>query len=194
MGRKISRSGRIRADFWRSGRIKEEEKMKTIFNKTKVKSWIKKAYKDQLLAYGHGYITDGRIILTEEQHMQPAILEVFGTLTPKCKYGAEAFRQLMDLPDAPVEVIDSQLEYAPDVKSRLRIFYDPRTGRELIIDGIYFDLIDEPKVHRFCTNDSMGMLWIMYDDKVAGVVAPVRLREDKLSHIKFRVKEETEQV
>ena len=162
--------------------------MKVMFSKTKVKAWIKKAYKDQLLAYGHGYITNGHIILVEESHMHPTILEVYGTLTPKCKYTAEAFRKLMDLPDAPVEVIDSQLELVPDPKSRIRIFYNPKTGKELTIDGIYFDLLDNPKVFRFCTNDSMGMLWIMYNDKVAGVVAPVRLR-DRLSHVKFKAEE-----
>jgi hypothetical protein len=164
-----------------------------MFNKTKVKSWIKKARKDQLLEYGHGYVTDGRVILAEEQHMQPTILEVFGTLKPECRYSIESFQRLMNLPDEPIEAIDSQLEYVPDPKSRLRIFYDPRTGREITIDGNYFDLLDNPKAHKFYTNDSMDRLWITYGDDVVGLIAPVRL-QDKLSHIEFRVKEEVEQV
>lgn len=160
-----------------------------MFNKTKVKAWIKKAHKDKLLAYGHGYITNGYIILTEEQHMQPTILEVYGTLNPECKYTAEAFRGLMDLPDKPIEVIDSKLEFIPDPKSRLRIFYDPKTGKELTINGTYFDLLDEPKIFKFYSNDRMAMLWITYNDSVVAVIAPVRL-QDKLSHIRFRVEEQ----
>ena len=159
-----------------------------LFNKSKAKAWIKKAHKDKLLAYGHGYITDGRVLLIREQHMDPTILEVYGTLAPECKYSAEAFRGLMDLPDAPVEVIDSQLEFIPDPKSRIRIFYNPKTGKGLTIDSKYFDLLEEPKVHRFYTNDKMAMLWIVYNDSVVGVIAPVRLR-DRLSHVRFKAEE-----
>lgn len=167
--------------------------MKTMFNKTKTKSWIKKAYKSQLLTYGHGYITDGYIILVEEQHMQPVILEAFGTLTPECRYPAESLQKMMNLPDTPVEVIDSQLEFIRDSKSRLRVFYDPKTGRKLTIDGNYFELLDDPKTLNFYTNDEMGMLWITCGDEVVGVIAPVRLQE-QLSHIEFRIEEEKEQV
>ena len=164
-----------------------------MFNKTKVKSWIKKAHKHHSFAYGHGYITDGYALLIEEQHMQPTILELYGTLTPECRYNAESFQKLMTLPDAPVEAIDSQLEYIPDSKTRLRIFYDPRTGREITIDGKYFDLLDNPKAHNFYTNDSMDRLWITYGSEVVKLIAPVRL-QDKLSHISFNVEEKTEQV
>ena len=166
--------------------------MKTMFNKTKIKSWIKKAYKSQLLTYGHGYITDGYILLAEERHMQPTILEVYGTLKPECRYPVETLQKMMSLPDAPVEVIDSRLEFIPDTKSRMRIFYDPKTGRELSIDGKYFDLLDDPTIHKFYTNNSMDRLWITYGDDVIGLIAPVRL-QDKLSHVRFRV-EEVEQV
>ncbi len=163
-----------------------------MFNKTKVKSWIKKAHKHHSFAYGHGYITDGYALLIEEQHMQPTILELYGTLTPECRYNAESFQKLMTLPDVPVEAIDSQLEYIPDSKTRLRIFYDPRTGREITIDGKYFDLLDDPKTLNFYTNDEMAMLWIVYGNEVVGVIAPVRLQKE-LSHVKF-TKEEEEQV
>lgn len=161
--------------------------MRTIFNKTKTKSWIKKAYKDQSLAYGHGYITDGRVLLAEEQHMQPTILELFGTLAPECKYRAEAFREMMSLPDKPIKVIDSQLEFVLESKLRLRIFYDPVTGRELTIDEIYFGLLDNPKVHEFYTNNSMDRLWITYNDDVVGLFAPFRLR-NRL-HVRFTKEE-----
>jgi len=167
--------------------------MKTMFNKAKVKSWIKKAHKHHSFGYGHGYVTDGRVILTEEQHMHPTILEVFGTLAPECKYSAELLQGTMGLPDETIEVIDSELEYAPDVNYRLRIFYDPKTGQELTIDGKYFDLLDSPRVHKFCTNDSMTRLWVMYDNGVVGVIAAVVL-QDQLSHIRFEADEETEQV
>lgn len=166
--------------------------MNIMFNKSKVKSWIKKAHKRQSLNYGHGFITDGHILLIAEQHMQPTILEVYGTLTPECKYAVEQFQELMSLPDEPVEVIDSQLEYTPDVKYRLRIFYDPKTGEEVIIDGKYFDLLDRPKAYRFYTNDAMNRLWIVYEEEVAGVIAPVVL-QDELSHIKFKVEEGEEE-
>ena len=150
------------------------ESMRFVFNKAKVKSWIKKAHKRPSFGYGHGFITDGSIILVEEQHMLPTILEVCGTLTPECKYTAKSFQKLMNLPDAPIEVIDSQLEFIPDPKSRLRIFYDPKTGKEFVIDGIYFDFLDNPKVHKFYTNDRMNTMWIMCGDEVVGVVAQVR--------------------
>jgi hypothetical protein len=164
--------------------------MKVMFNKTKVKSWIKKAGRDQSLAYGHGYVTDGRVILAEEQHMHPTILEVFGTLAPECKYSVELFQETMGLPDAPIEVIDSELEYAPDAKYRLRIFYDPKTGQELTIDGKYFDLLDNPKIHKFYTNDdAMNRLWVMYDNSIVGVIAAVVL-QDQLSHIRFEAEEQ----
>lgn len=167
--------------------------MKTMFNKSKTKAWIKKAHKDKLLAYGHGYITNGHVLLIEEQHMQPSILEVYGTLTPKCRYSAELLREMMNLPKEHVEVIDSQLEYTPDPKYRLRIFYDPRTGKELAIDGNYFDLLDNPKAFRFYTNNSMDRVWIMYNSDVVGLFAPVRL-QNQLSHIKFKAEGEAEQV
>lgn len=163
-----------------------------MFNKTKVKSWIKKAHKSSRFAYGHGYVTDGYAMLVDEPHMHPTILEVFGTLTPECRYSAEQFQRLTNLPEEPTEVIDSQLEFIPDPKSRLRIFYDPKTGRELTIDNAYFDLLDNPKVHKFYTNDSMDRLWITYGDDVVGLIAPVRL-QDKLSHVKFKAEEEREQ-
>lgn len=167
--------------------------MKPTFKKTKVKSWIKKAHKQQKLTYGHGFVTDGYTLLIEEQHMQPVILELFGTLTPECRYTAEMFQKTMTLPDETIEMIDSELEYAPDPKYRLRIFYDPATGRELAIDGKYFDLISDPRACTFHTNDTMSMLWITSDNEVVGVIAPVRL-QNQLSHIKFKAKEEVEQV
>jgi hypothetical protein len=163
-----------------------------MFNKAKVKSWIKKARKHRSFGYGHGYITDGYIVLVEEQHMHPAILEVYGTLTPECNYKAEQFQKLMDLPNKPVEVIDSKLEYVPDAKYRLRIFYNPATGKEFTIDGKYFDLLDNPRAHKFYTNESMDKMWIMYDDAVVGVVAPV-LVQDRLSHISFKAENEAGQ-
>ena len=168
--------------------------METLFNKAKAKSWIKKARKSSSFGYGHGYITDGYILLIEEQHMEPVILELFGTLAPECRYTAEMFQKMMNLPDEVIEVIDSELEYAPNPKYRLRIFYDPKTGKELTIDGKYFDLLDTPRAHKFCTNDSMDRLWIKYyNDDVVGVIAPVMLQE-QLSHIRFKVEEEREQV
>ena len=163
-----------------------------MYNKAKVKSWIKKAQKSSLFAYGHGYITDGKVMLVDEPHMHPTILEIFGTLTPDCRYSAEQFQRLLDLPDKPIKVIDSQLELILEPKSRLRIFYDPKTGREVTINSMYFDLLDNPKAHKFYTNDSMDRLWITYGDDVVGLIAPVRL-QDKLSHVKFKV-EEAEQV
>ena len=168
--------------------------MRTMFNKSKVKSWIKKAHKSSpSFGYGHGYVTDGRVILTEEQHMHPTVLEVFGTLAPECRYSADLLQETMSLPNESIEVIDSELEYAPDAKYRLRIFYDPKTGLELTIDGKYFDLLDNPKAHKFYTNDAMNRLWIMYDKAVVGVIAAVVL-QDQLSHIRFKVEEEAEQV
>jgi hypothetical protein len=167
--------------------------MNAVFNKAKVKSWIKKARKHRSFGYGHGYITDGYVVLIEEQHMHPTILEVFGTLSPECKYGAEQFQKLISLPDEPIEVIDSKLEYVPDSKSRLHIFYDPKTGKELTINGTYFDLLDNPRTYKFYTNDEMTRLWIVYDDKVVGVVAPVLL-QDRLSHVRFKAEGERERV
>jgi len=81
---------------------------------------------------------NGHVLLVDESHMHPTILEVFGTLTPECRYSAEQFQTLMRLPEEHVEAIDSQLEYVPDPKSRLRIFYDPATGQEITIDGKLF--------------------------------------------------------
>ena len=162
--------------------------MQTVFSKTKVKTWIKKAHKHHSFSYGHGYVTDGHVLLVDESHMHPTILEVYGTLTPKCEYSAEQFQRLIDLPNEPTEVIDSQLELILEPKRRLRIFYDPKTGKELTIDSVYFDLIDNPKTCEFYTNDPMSMLWIMYSNEIAGVIAPVRLKKE-LSHVKFKAEE-----
>lgn len=159
--------------------------MKSVYNKTKVKSWIKKAHKHHSFGYGHGYITDERVMLVDEPHMHPTILEVFGTLTPECRYTAEQFQRLIDLPDKSIEVIDSHLELVLDPKRRLHIFYDPKTGKELTIDCVYFDLFDNPEVHGFYTNDRMTRLWITYNNEVVGVVAPYRL-QDQLSHVSFK--------
>lgn len=164
--------------------------MKTVFNKTKVKQWIKKAYKDQSLVYGHGYITDGYVVLVDEPHMHPTILEVCGTLNPACRYSAEQFQKQLNLPDEPIDVVDSQLEYVSDPKLRLRIFYDPKTGKELTINCLYFDLLDNPMTYKFYTNVEMTRLWIMYDEKVVGVIGPYRLK-DQLSHISFKAENKT---
>ena len=163
--------------------------MKSVYNKTKVKSWIKKAHKQHLLVYGHGYITDGYVILLDEPHMRPTILEVFHTLTPECRYTAEQFQRLINLPDKPIEVIDSQLELVLNPKRRLRIFYDPKTGKELAIDCVYFNLFDNPEFYGFYVNDRMTQLWITYDNKVVGVVALYRL-QDQLSHVSFKTANE----
>ena len=163
--------------------------MKSVYNKTKVKSWIKKAHKQHLLVYGHGYITDGYVILLDEPHMRPTVLEVFGTLTPECRYTAEQFQRLINLPDKPIEVIDSQLELVLNPKHRLRIFYDPKTGKELAIDCVYFNLFDNPEFYGFYVNDRMTQLWITYDNKVVGVVALYRL-QDQLSHVSFKATNE----
>ena len=125
--------------------------------------------------------------------MQPTILEVYGTLNPECRYPAETLQKMMNLPDKAIEVIDSRLEYTPNPKYRLRIFYDPKTGKELAIDGKYFDLINDPKVHEFYSDDLMSRLWIMYDNKVVGLIGQVRL-QDQLSHIRFKAEEKAEQV
>lgn len=159
--------------------------MKTVYNKAKVRSWIKKAYKHHSFSYGHGYITDGYVILVDEPHMHPTILEVFGTLTPECKYSAEQFQRLMSLPDNPIEVVDSQLEFILKPKHRLRIFYDPKTGKELTVNCVYFDLLDNPEAHEYYTNESMSMLWVICGNEVVGVIAPYRL-EDQLSHVSFK--------
>lgn len=167
--------------------------MKFVFNKGKVKSWIKKAHKHASFSYGHGYITDGYALLVDEPHMHPTILELYGTLSPNCRYSAEQFQRLMNLPDEPIEVIDSRLEFIPDPKSKLRIFYDSRTGRKVAINSIYFDLLDNPKVLRFYVNNEATILWIVHDDEVVGAVAPVLLH-GTLSHVSFKVEEEREQV
>ena len=163
--------------------------MKSVYNKTKVKSWIKKAHKQRLLVYGHGYITDGYVMLVDEPHMHLAILKVCGTLTPECKYTAEQFEKMAKLPNTAIEVIDSRLELVLDPKHRLRIFYDPKTGKELTINCVYFDLFNNPEVYGFYTNDRMTQLWIIYNHEVIGVVAPYRL-QDQLSHVSFKAANE----
>ncbi len=166
--------------------------MKTMFNKAKTKSWIKKARKNASFGYGHGYVTDGYAMLIDEPHMHPTILEIFGTLNPECRYSAEQFERLMRLPNEPIEVIDSQLEFVLEPKHRLRIFYNPKTGKELAINSIYFDLLNNPEACIFHTNDAMSMLWIVCGNETVGVIAPFRL-QDQLSHVKFKA-EEREQV
>ncbi len=163
--------------------------MKAVFNKTKVKTWIKKAQKSSLFGYGHGYITDGYVMLVDEPHMHPTILEVCGTLTPECKYTAEQFERMVKLPNTAIEVIDSRLEFVLEPKRRLRIFYDPKTGEKLAVDSVYFDLLDNPDAHRFYANALKSMLWIVHNDEIVGVVAPFRL-EDQLSHISFKAAED----
>ena len=162
--------------------------MKAVFNKAKVKSWIKKAHKHHSFGYGHGYITDGYVMLVDEPHMRPTILEVCGTLTPECKYTAEQFERMAKLPDTAIEVIDSRLEFVLEPKRRLRIFYDPKTGEKLTIDSAYFDLLDNPEEHRFYANTLKSMLWIVHNDETVGVIAPFKLQE-QLSHISFNVRE-----
>jgi hypothetical protein len=164
--------------------------MKAVFNKAKVKSWIKKAHKYHSFGYGHGYITDGYVMLMDEPHMHPTILEVCGTLTPECKYTAEQFEKMAKLPDTAIEVIDSRLEFVLEPKRRLRIFYDPKTGEKLTIDSAYFDLLDNPEEHRFYANTLKSTMWIVHNDETVGVVAPFRLQE-QLSHISFKTEEGT---
>ena len=167
--------------------------MQAMFNKAKVKSWIRKTHKRQSFGFGHGCITDGSVLLVEEQHMCPTILELFETLTPACEYSAQQFQELMRLPNEPVAMFDSELEYVSDPKTRLRIFYDPTTGEKLAIRGEYFDLLDDPRGLRFFTNNEMSVLWIMCDnDDIIGAIAPVRL-QDQLSHMSFNVEREEEE-
>ena len=167
--------------------------MRTVFNRTKTKTWIKKAQKSSLFEYGHGYVTDGYAMLVDEPHMHPTILEVFGTLTPECRYTAEQFQRLIDLPYRPIKVIDSKLELVLEPKRRFRIFYNPKTGKELFINCVYFDLFNDPETHEYYTNETMSMLWVIRNNEIVGVIAPYRL-EEGLSHVNFKVEEEREQV
>ena len=164
-----------------------------VFNKAKVRSWIKKTRKSSSFGYGHGYVTDGYAMLIDEPHMHPTILEIFGTLTPECRYSAEQFERFMNLPDEAIEVIDSQLEFVLEPKHHLRIFYNPKTGKELAVNGMYFDLLENPRAHRYYTNAETTMLWIVCGNKIVEVIAPYRL-QDQLSHVRFKVEEEREQV
>ena len=166
--------------------------MNNVFDKTKVRSWIKGSYKEGSLTYGYGYVTDNRAILIAEPPMYPTVLELYGTLTPGCRYAPEQFQTLMTLPDDPIEMVDSRLEFVVEPKLRLRIFYNPKTGKELTINCTYFDFLKNPKEHEFYTNDTMTMLWIVCDNETVGVIAPYRL-QDQLSHMCFKAKEEREQ-
>jgi len=164
--------------------------MEAVFNKAKVKSWIKRAHKHHSFSYGHGYITDGHAMLVDEPHMHPTILEVCGTLTPECKYTAEQFENMTKLPDTAIEVIDSRLEFVLEPKRRLRIFYDPKTGEKLTIDSTYFDLLDNPEEHRFYADTLKSIMWIVHNNETVGVIAPFKLQE-QLSHISFKTEEGT---
>ena len=167
--------------------------MYNLFNKTKVRSWIRKAHKEGSLVYGYGYVTDNRAILIAEPPMYPTVLELYGTLTPGCRYAPEQFQTLMTLPNEHIEVIDSRLEYVLEPKLRLRIFYDPKTGKNLPINGIYFNFLKSPKDHKYYTNTETNRLWIVCDNEVIALIAPFRL-QDQLSHVCFKAKEEREQV
>lgn len=167
--------------------------MNALFDKTKVRSWIKGSHKEGSLAYGYGYVTDNRAILKTEPPMYPTVLEIYGTLTPPCRYNAEQFQKLMTLPNNEIiEMIDSHLELILEPKLRLRIFYNPKTGKELTINSTYFDFLKNSKDCTFYTNERMNMIWIVCDNEVIAVIAPFRL-QDQLSHVSFRVKEEREQ-
>ena len=139
--------------------------MVTIFNKTKVKRWMKKAHKSSFgLHYGYGYVTDGNVILIEETHMQPTVLELFGTLTPECRPTEDSFKRLTELPTAPIELLDSKLEYK---------------------------LIDEPANHRFFTNEQGNMVYVTNSkgNYVYAVIAPMRIPDNELDHFEFVVAE-----
>ena len=166
--------------------------MQAVFNKARVKSWIKKAHKNSSFGYGHGYVTDGYAMLVDEPHMHPTILDIFGTLNPECRYSAEQFERLMRLPNELIEVIDSKLEFVLEPKRQLRILYDPKTGKELTVNSMYFDLLNNPEACTFHTNELMSMLWIICGNEVMGVIAPYKL-QDQLSHVKFKAEEEREQ-
>ena len=167
--------------------------MYNLFDKTKVRSWIRKAHKEGSLNYGYGYITDNRVILRSEPPMYPTVLELYGTLTPGCRYAPEQFQTLMTLPDDPIEMVDSRLEFVVEPKLRLRIFYNPKTGKELTINCTYFDFLKNPKEHEFYTNSETNRLWIVCDNEVIALIAAFRL-QDQLSHMCFKAKEKREQV
>jgi hypothetical protein len=168
-------------------------KMYALFDKTKVRSWIKKAHKEGWLAYGYGYVTDNRAVLIAEPPMFPTVLELYGTLTPGCRYAPEQFQKLMTLPDEPIEMVDSRLEFIVEPKLRLRIFYNPKTGKELTINCTYFNFLKDTKECTFWTNDEVSRLWIVCDNEAIALIAPYRL-ENQLSHVSFKkVEEEREQ-
>ena len=50
-----------------------------VFNKAKVRSWIKKTRKSSSFGYGHGYVTDGYAMLVDEPHMHPTIRNLWYT-------------------------------------------------------------------------------------------------------------------
>lgn len=166
--------------------------MYALFDKTKVRSWIRKAHKEGCLAYGYGYVTDNLAILKTEPPMYPTVLEMYGTLTPPCRYSAGQFQALMTLPNERIEVIDSRLEYAPDPKFRLRIFYDPETGRKLTVNCLYFNFLKDTKECTFWTNDEMTRLWIVCDNEIIALIAPYRL-QNQLSHVSFKVEKVEEE-
>lgn len=165
--------------------------MVTIFNKTKVKRWMKKAHKSSFgLHYGYGYVTDGNVILIEETHMQPTVLELFGTLTPECRPTEDSFKRLTELPTAPIELLDSKLEYDQS-KGKVRLLYNPKNGDKVVLDQMYFELIAEPANHRFFTNEQGNMVYVTNSkgNYVYAVIAPMRIPGNELDHFEFVVAE-----
>ena len=98
--------------------------------------------------------------------------------------------RLTELPTAPIELLDSKLEYNQS-KGKMRLLYNPKNGDKVVLDQMYFELIDEPANHRFFTNEQGNMVYVTNSkgNYVYAVMAPMRIPDNELDHFEFVVAE-----
>lgn len=166
-----------------------------MYNISKVKQWIKKSAKTNLLYDPKSeLVSDNCAVLRVVPEMKPTLLEVFkhldGGWLPAGRAVPAAMAEIMELKPDAKNLIDSTLMYQEDFlsfKGTGRILYYPDTGQKVCINQIYVDLFEDFELCYLKANDDGMKVYVLsITGEVIGVILPYRTQSDVLKAFEFK--------
>ena len=155
-----------------------------MYNIQKVKSWIKRSAKNDLIYHPEAeLISDNSTVIYAQPNMKPTILEVFGHLDGgRIKAGvytneilnANILQNYMKLRDESERIllIDSKLRFIVDEEIELRILYEYQTGKKVLVQEVYAAMVkDFDRCQLYACKDSdSDVVHVVEGEKVVGLI------------------------
>lgn len=158
-----------------------------MYNAKKVKQWIKKEGKHNLLYNAEeGFVSDTFIMIRATDDMKPALLEVFGEPGSGFVRGGVvnngAVHKMSTLWETSGEaVIDSQLlkiatrkDGKKTITNLYRIFYQPGSGRKIMLNQRLLDLLGNIDGLTFLAPEGYGQVSVLQDGELIAIMAQVQ--------------------